>query len=907
MALPLQLLSPIFEAMHAGHLVLTPNHRMYIQLLEGYGQWRQSRSLSSVCNTPTIYPIDIWLRRQWTEHDYNDESYLKILDPAHEAMVWHDIIQRSDHGAALINKQATAKAVQEAWQTAHLYEIDFEELYRIGYAQQQPEYAEDFSVFVDWVKTFAALCQKHDVISLSPLVEKVIARLKNGAVSAPAHVVVAGFGNPPPLYARLIHALENSAQSFTRFKAEKPTPKCDVIPCADLESEMVRAAQWVKDCLQQDETASIAIICQEKNRLSGQFRKILNDIFSDPHSINLKNGDINHNLAGAGAGPLINTPIIEAALSILRLNTEWAETLSLCHVLRSPFLAEADSENCARAELEYVLRRSGELKIRMAWVHELAAAKSKPTFSEKLGQNLVALASLRRQLPRLAASTAWAELFEKQLETMGWPGERTLDRNEILLLQEWSKVLRIYKECTRWLQPHSLPQALSWIRSLLSASSTVTGSYQARIQVLSPTEADGIFFTHTWVMGLSEQQWPPIKKPTPFIPVSLQKKAGITDSDIKEQAAQALEQLNGFASHAGKKIIFSYPCQDGDLLLKPSMQLRHFDEALLEKTASPQLSALEQTLGGFSGHHETEDLEETPFITVTDSETLKGSVSLVANQADCPFKAFALHRLNSRRLPEPAVGLSASAFGSILHEVMQRFWQVLKDQASLTALTDQDINELLDEVVTASLTSISRFYPYTMTATFQALEKQRLIKLLRSWIEEERKRGAFSVLETEKKVSWQHASLKFDLRIDRLDLLPDGKLVLVDYKSGKNSEINWRDERQTEPQLMLYSQAVEAEGMQSIEGLFISQIHIDESRYKGISNSDDIYPGSHLKNKQFPDATTWSSLRKEWERTLSELVNEFMNGFTLVAPKSYNSCTYCHLQAFCRINVGLSP
>lgn len=903
--LPLQLLSPIFEAMHAGHLVLTPNHRMYIQLLEGYGQWRQSRSLSSVCNTPSIYPIDIWLRRQWTEHDYNDESYLKILDPAHEAMVWHDIIQRSDHGAALINKQATAKAVQEAWQTAHLYEIDFEELYRIGYAQQRPEYAEDFSVFVEWVKTFAALCKKHDVISLSPLVEKVIAKLENGAVSAPAHVVVAGFRNPPPLYARLIRALENSAQSFTRFNAEKLTPKCDVMPCVDLESEMVRAAQWARDCLHQDETARIAIICQEKNRLSEQFRKILNDTFSDPYSINLKNADINHNLAGAG--PLIDTPIIEAALSILRLNTEWAETLSLCHVLRSPFLAEADSESGTRAELEYVLRRSGELKTRMAWVHELAAAKSKPTFSEKLGQNLVALASLRRQLPRLAASTAWAELFEKQLEIMGWPGERTLDKNEILLIQEWSKVLRIYKESTRWQQPHSLTQALSWLRSLLSASSIGTGSYRARIQVLSPTEADGIFFSHTWVLGLSERQWPLIKKPTPFIPVSLQKKAGITDSDVKAQAAQALEQLNLFVSHTDKQIIFSYPCQDGDLLLKPSIQLRHFDEVLLEKKASTQLLALEHTLGEITGQSETEDFEETPFIPVTDSKTLKGSVSLVANQADCPFKAFALHRLNARQLPEPIVGLSASALGSILHEVMQRFWQVLKDQASLLALSDQNISELLDKVVTTSLTSSSLFYPYTMTATFQALEKQRLIKLLRSWIEEERKRGAFSVLETEKKISWQYASLKFDLRIDRLDLLPDGKLVLVDYKSGKNSEINWRDERQTEPQLMLYSQAVEAEGMQSIEGLFIGQIHIDESRYKGISNSDDIYPGSHLKNKQFPDAPTWSSLHKEWESTLSELVNEFINGFTLVAPKSYNSCTWCHLRAFCRINVSLSP
>ncbi len=202
----------------------------------------------------------------------------KILDPAHEAMVWHDIIQRSDHGAALINKQATAKAVQEAWQTAHLYEIDFEELYRIGYAQQQPEYAEDFSVFVDWVKTFAALCQKHDVISLSPLVEKVIARLENGAVSAPAHVVFAGFGNPPPLYARLIHALENSAQSFTRFKAEKLTPKCDVIPARTWKVKWSGRPNGSKTVYSKMRRP-LSLLFAQKKQAFWAVQKNLNDIF----------------------------------------------------------------------------------------------------------------------------------------------------------------------------------------------------------------------------------------------------------------------------------------------------------------------------------------------------------------------------------------------------------------------------------------------------------------------------------------------------------------------------------------------------------------------------------------------------------------------------------------------------
>lgn len=907
MAPPLQSLTTIFEAMHAGHLVLMPNHRIYIQLLEGYGEWRREQALSPVCITPQGFPIDIWLRRQWYEIAPWQEHYTRILEPAQEAMVWHDIIEQSEHGAALINKQATARAVQEAWQTAHLWDINFEELYRLGYSQQQVDYAEDFSVFADWVKAFETFCTRHRLISLSPLVEKIIGHLENKSLQAPKNILFTGFANPPPLYSRLINQLESSSESAAHFQALSMNPVTRVEACQDTVSEFVTAANWARDILDAEPAASIGIISQEKNQHAEQFSKILGDILSELPGITLGNPDLpTHNLASRLS--LARTPIINAALSILDLNSDWVESLSFCKLLRSPFLSGSSAENFSRAELEYRLRESGELKIRMAWIHELSGNREKPTYCEQLSINLLKLANARREMPHQADCASWCSLFEGQLETVGWPGERELDRIEILALQEWSKILKQFKESSQWCGKMSLTNALSRLRQLVSSGNTGSGQYQAAVQVLTPTEADGLHFTHTWVLGLSEQQWPPSRKPTPFIPISLQRKAGITECDVNALASQALEQLEKFRSHCINEIVLSYPCQQDDLTLKPATMLRHFDEEFYKDVPSQALNDLHPVMTGLCMNNSNELFTDSAVIPLSDDEIIKGSVSLVSNQADCPFQAYANHRLKVRDLPGPVIGLPANVLGSILHEVLQRFWQTIRSQQELLDKDTASLELLLTEIIADVLRTKARFYPHTMTGSFLALESNRLKNLLLNWFEEEGKRGTFDVLATEQKVQWTHADLAFEMRIDRLDKTGNGNLVLVDYKSGKNSEINWLDERQTEPQLMLYLQAVESSGEGKVDGVFIAQVHIEESRYKGISNNDEIYPGSAVdKKSRLPETATWESIRQQWELSLSSLVNEFVQGYVPVAPKTYNSCAWCHLQSFCRINESVIP
>jgi len=62
---------------------------------------------------------------------------------------------------------------------------------------------------------------------------------------------------------------------------------------------------------------------------------------------------------------------------------------------------------------------------------------------------------------------------------------------------------------------------------------------------------------------------------------------------------------------------------------------------------------------------------------VTAVETARGGSALFKNQAACPFRAFAAHRLDAYPLDEPVAGLDAAERGSILHAALEFIWREL--------------------------------------------------------------------------------------------------------------------------------------------------------------------------------------------------------------------------------------
>lgn len=895
MAFKPDIFSPVMEAMHSGSLVLTPNHRTRLQLQSVYGQWRQQRDLSPVCATPRVFPVDIWLRDLWS---HAPGTRAGILEPALEGLVWQDIVRDSDAGAGLVNQGATARAVQEAWRLAHLWCIDMATVRKFAHFQKSGGIPDDLSAFLSWVDTFETFCRRQDLISLSPMVESVISGLADGLLAVPDHVVLAGFDNPPPLYARLFDVLINSSKTVERFDLPPLSPVTRLQDCSDSEQEIRQAATWAATIMANDGQARIGIICPDLQRRTDTIRRQFRDILY-PESVTRFDSVDMPGVNVSSTRSLADCPLLASALDILSLNTPWVETLAFCRLLRSPFIHGSQAEESGRAHLEWRLRETGEMKIQMAWVRDLANSPDADYHCEQLASALLALDSQRRALPNTATLHDWSNLFEAQLDALGWPGQRQPDPVEYDQLKGWSGALRSFARVSSWHGKVSLGQALGILRQILAGSHARSGDDLAPIQVLSPTEADGLVFTHTWMMGMTEQQWPPPARPVPFIPMSLQRDKSMPGSDAQAMTENARRQISRFIGHTDTEMVFSWPRQEEDLALKPAGMLPGVSSLT---SSDPAIPAVFPGYGD-SAHVALDTLLEMPFIPLNDIEQPAGGISLMAHQADCPFKAFAMHRLGADALPAPVIGLPGHVLGSILHEALEGFWRILKTQDNLLAATTEEVSNAIDQAVTSAVQGKARFYRHTMTARFNAMEIQRLSGLLAAWLEEEKRRGTFAVIESEYRTQWQHGELTLNLRIDRLDATPSGKKIIVDYKSPKNTEINWFDPRQTEPQLMLYMLAVEAEAPGSVDGLFIAQVNVEETKYKGISSDNTIYPDSFFGSKRNVDPDSdWQAILLSWQDSLSAIANEFLSGYAAVDPKSVNSsCTWCHLGPLCRI------
>ena len=93
-----------------------------------------------------------------------------------------------------------------------------------------------------------------------------------------------------------------------------------------------------------------------------------------------------------------------------------------------------------------------------------------------------------------------------------------------------------------------------------------------------------------------------------------------------------------------------------------------------------------------------------------------------------------------------------------------------------------------------------------MPRRYLELEEQRLTRLVTEWLEYEATRIDFEV-DGDRGQSAPSTSpvSRFDLRLDRIDRLNDGSLLVIDYKSGNVSPNAWELPRPDDVQLPLYA------------------------------------------------------------------------------------------------------
>src|SRR6266478_433502 len=818
----------LFQRLAEGHAaritVVTPNPRLSRVLTGEFDSFQAGKGLA-VWEAPDILPFGAFVERLWEDALYSElgDKLPLLLTPEQELLLWQEVIATSREGKDLLFTETAAAHCRDAWGLLHQW--------RVGSGKGN----EDHSAFSEWVKQYQKkTLDDIDAARLPDLVAGLLDKLEK-----PKLLVAYAFDIVPPQTAEFLRHFE-----FVEVKPEAVQGSSFRTSFASAKEELECAARWARARLEEGR-ARIGVVVPRLEMRRKEVVRVFSRVLRPGHHLpGAQKAPLPFNVSLGE--PLSNYALVDAALGLLELSFHSVEFERASKLLRSPFLAGAESEMARRATLDVRLRRNLEATVALPKL--IAFAEPCPLLRQAL-EKVFALAGEAGEKP----PSEWARNFSALLEAAGFPGE-------------FARLERISKKLSH-------QKALSILKAICADTLFQPESADAPIQVLGVLESAGLRFDCLWVSGLTDEAWPLAARPNPFIPVALQKKAGIPQASAEgslEFGRRITQEWGGSA----KEVVFSWPGKEEDRDLAPSPLILEIPASSLSVPDYPRYRDL---LFASKKLESFEDSKAPPVST----KQVRGGTRVLADQAACPFRAFARWRLAAEELEEPAHGLDARQRGALLHDLMEHLWTSLKDSKALQG-------NLEPAIASAAAAAVKE---NGLEGRFAELERSRLARLAREWLEVEKKRSGFQVIFIEQRQTIAVAGLEFSGRIDRMDRLEKGGHALIDYKTGQATRNAWLGERPDDPQLPLY--AVSAP--ERIDAVAFARLNPGEMAFRGFSKEKNILPKVELYRD-------WRGLLDQWRKETKELGAAFAAGDARVDPKyALKTCRLCDLQTLCRV------
>ena len=611
--------------------------------------------------------------------------------------------------------------------------------------------------------------------------------------------------------------------------------------------------------------------------------------------------------------PLGRQSVVRSAVLMLRWLHEPLSEPELDWLLTSGHLATGATEETWLAEGMRTIRRRG--RERPEWRLDEFVAESAPAEHGDVLPHPAAWASrlveAREQLRRIPSKRSpieWAGAVEALLAVIGWPGFRSLSSVAFQARERWERVL---EDCASLGLDGSLMEWAQFVETLgeaVAATIFSAESTDARIQITEPLASAGQLADGIWFLGADEEGWPGRGQPHPLLPVGLQREAGMPYASPRADWVLAQEATLRLLGSAGE-VVFSYAKQAGEVERRPSrLVLQHAGEP---SEASRLIDGIAngRTGGQDGGKDITETFADFSEIPVSHAE-IGGGAATLTRQSLCPFQAFAMARLDAEKWEPAEAGLNAKQRGQLLHAVLHRVWAG-KAQGGISSSEELSrvgelgpfVRRIVGAVMLESFDSRRRnSLPRRFPDRYLQLEEERLTQLVSEWLEYERERLPFRVAGTEIKREVTVAGLRLRLRLDRVDELQNGKVLIVDYKSSDVGPKAWTGERPDDVQLPLY--ATFATHEEELEGLVFARVRPGEKtklcgRVRDAAGT--LQRDLSGRNGLVKDPLTEQQL-EEWRERIERLGENFVVGRADVDPKEPGkTCESCHLHAVCRI------
>lgn len=826
-----------------------------------------------VMAVPDIVPLGAWLV-QAADHlsfqaDHDMPSYM--TDGFGTVYLWRRVINDAEPDQTLLDTGQAARLAFEADRLLDDWRITV----------RPDEETVDYQRFMMWRARYRSTLDELDIEDGNLAYERVCHAVADGTLQLPVrHIVLAGFNDISPRLASLLKTIEEHGTTLSILHQPSQTAhQIQRLQVSDSHAEWRLAAQWACEQLEQNPEGRYAIVAPKLEGSVPLAHRVLGQTL----------GQRGYVFNIAVGRPLAEWPLVRAAMAWLRVVARYIQrrpcvAADLGQALLAGGCVGHNEEASHRALLDAHLRRRGVVE----WSEtQFAAALAERV--PRLGAAWPECMGIVNALPGTQSLAGWTHSIQRLLQALGFPGDTVLDSHAYQTLDALDQLIDRLGQQAPVAGEVGFSSAVSLLAQL--AKETLFQPQRdprSRLDVLGLLESEGGRWDGVWVLGLTDDVLPAVPQPNPLVPLAALRRVNAPRA-TPERELQWAHSIYSSLLACAPCIWLSHPVQEGERELRPSPCIAEIPA----QAAEPQVDAWPE----WPLEYVVDD--KGPPLDTRDH--VKGGIALIDAQARNPLWAFAKFRLGASAMSDYATLMDQSVRGQFLHRAMELLWSMLPSQKSLIELMNAGrLSDMIEQVTEQAADE----WLVDGSSVLRELELQRARTIMLRWLALEAQREPFDVMAVEKRQSWAHGSLELSVQLDRIDCMADGRLAVMDYKTGASApdpRKSWMRERPVDLQLPFYA-AVLNHNDPGVAALIQAYLHSRKTDTAGISDGDCGLSGvSHFTSWDAFEGMSWAQVLSRWQAAIASVADEFSRGYAPNMTVDKADMMYCDVLPFLRL------